>query len=144
MDKKPLPPGFQSRKIQPVDLPNPSSFRQLRPAVLGIPPVAVNAGLFERKRLIIGLGIAVAFHLSLGVIWWLIPPLRLKAGIDPQRWVQVVSVPPREATQVPATPTGPKPLPAPAQSVRAQPGSARSHALPPRHQAPAPAADRPT
>ncbi len=137
MDKKPLPPGFQSRKIQPVDLPDPSSFRQLRPAVLGTPPVSVGERLIERKRLIIGLGIAVAFHLCLGLAWWLMPPLRLKAGIDPRRWVQVVSVPPRE--------TPPSQLPAPLPAApRASPKGARSHAIPLRQQSPAPASDHPT
>jgi hypothetical protein len=93
MDKKPLPPGFQSRKIQPSDLPNPASFRQLRPAILGDPPVSVGLRLFERRRVIIGLCVVVALHASLGLAWWLMPPLRLKVGIDPKRWVQVVSVP---------------------------------------------------
>lgn len=93
MDKKPLPPGFQSRKIQPLDLPNPASFRQLRPAILGDPPVSIGLRLFERRRVIIGLCVVVALHASLGLAWWLMPPLRLKVGIDPKRWVQVLSVP---------------------------------------------------
>jgi hypothetical protein len=97
MDTKPLPPGFQSQQIQPLELPNPASFRQLRPAILGTPPVSVKARLFERRRVIIGLAIAAAFHVTLGLAWWLTPPLRLKAGIDPKRWVQVVSLPPQSA-----------------------------------------------
>lgn len=115
MDKKPLPPGFQSPKIQPVDLPNPSSFRQLRPAILGTPAISAKARLFERRRVIIGIGIAAAIHLSLGLAWWLAPPLRLRAGIDPKRWVQVVSVPgqklsvPHQPPATPATQTAPRP-----------------------------------
>jgi hypothetical protein len=104
MDKKPLPPGFQSRKIQPLDLPNPASFRQLRPAILGDPPVSVGLRLLERKRVIFGLCIVVALHASLGLAWWLMPPLRLKVGIDPKRWVQVVSVPEPGAVQPPHSP----------------------------------------
>jgi hypothetical protein len=93
MEKKPLPPGFQSRKIQPLDLPNPASFRQLRPAILGDPPVSIKSPLFERRRVVLGIFVVVALHASLGLAWWLMPPLRLKVGIDPKRWVQVVSVP---------------------------------------------------
>jgi hypothetical protein len=116
MEKKPLPPGFQARKIQPVELPDPSSFRKLRPAVLGTPALTVKARWFERKRVIVGLGIAAAFHLSLGLAWWLTPPLRLKAGIDPRRWVQVVSLPapdapPRAAAPLVAAPVFIEPPP---------------------------------
>ena len=110
MDKKPLPPGFQARAIRPLELPDPSTFRQLRPAVLGTPPVTPTMRLFERRRLWIGIGIAVAFHASLGLAWWLAPPLRLKAGIDPHRWVQVVSLPKPDAA---APPLQPAPSPPP-------------------------------
>jgi len=114
MDKKPLPPGFQSRKIQPLDLPNPASFRQLRPAILGDPPVSVGLRLFERRRVIIGVCVVVALHAGLGLAWWLMPPLRLKVGIDPKRWVQVVSVP-EPASAQPAHPqlTHPNAVPLP-------------------------------
>jgi len=112
MDKKPLPPGFQAQKLQPLELPNPSSFRQLRPAVLGTPPVTLRMRMFERRRLLIGIAIAVAFHVTLGLAWWLTPPLRLKAGIDPHRWVQVVSVPKQEP------PAPPPQTPSPAKEPR--------------------------
>jgi len=114
MDKKPLPPGFQSRKIQPLDLPNPASFRQLRPAILGDPPVSVGLRLFERRRVIIGFCVVVALHAILGLAWWLMPPLRLKVGIDPKRWVQVVSVPepaPVQPAHSPLTHPNAVPLP---------------------------------
>lgn len=114
MNKKPLPPGFQARKPEPVDLPNPSTFRELRPAILGSPPVSVKARLFERKRVIIGFGIAAAFHITLGLAWWLTPPLRLKAGIDPARWVAVFSV----VTPVKAVPATQSAEPAPAMRGR--------------------------
>ena len=108
MDTKPLPPGFQAQKIQPLELPNPSSFRQLRPAILGTPPVSLKTRLFERRRVIIGLAIAAALHVTLGLAWWLTPPLRLKAGIDPKRWVQVVSLPQHApAASPPAQPRAP-------------------------------------
>lgn len=123
MDQKPLPPGFQARKIQPVELPNPSSFRELRPAILGTPVLTARARWFERRRLMIGLGIAAAFHISLGLAWWLTPPLRLKAGIDPKRWVQVVSLP------QPATP--PSVAPPSAAPIFVVPPPARATPLAP-------------
>jgi hypothetical protein len=95
-----------------LDLPNPASFRQLRPAILGDPPVSVGLRLFERRRVIIGLSVVVALHAILGLAWWLMPPLRLKVGIDPKRWVQVVSLPEPAPVQ-PAHPqrTHPNPVP---------------------------------
>jgi len=93
MEKRPLPPGFQSGKtIQPIELPMPSAFRQLRPAILGTPPITRTARLFERKRVIVGLCIAAGLHIVLGFAWWLSPPLRLKAGYGPDRWVQILSL----------------------------------------------------
>jgi hypothetical protein len=142
MDPKPLPPGFQSRKIQPPDLPNPASFRELRPAILGTPPVSLRERLFERRRLIIGVGVAVAFHISLGLAWWLAPPLRLKVGIDPKRWVHVVSLPPPEATQVLAPRAGSAPVPAPPRAPAAP--TDRLHPAPSRRQQTAPSADNPS
>jgi hypothetical protein len=61
---------------------------------------------------IIGLSVVVALHAILGLAWWLMPPLRLKVGIDPKRWVQVVSVPEPAPVQ-PAHPqrTHPNPVP---------------------------------
>jgi len=102
MEKRPLPPGFQSRKIQPVDLPNPASFRELRPAILGTPP-SMKTRWFERKRVLTALGIAAFLHVSLGLAWWLTPPLRLKAGYAPDRWVQVVSLPKSDPKVAPTT-----------------------------------------
>lgn len=79
----------------------------------------------------IGIAIAVAFHLTLGLAWWLTPPLRLKAGIDPKRWVQVISVPRHD-------PAPPPPAPSPA----AQPTPAMPRTSPaasaPRRLAPSP------
>jgi hypothetical protein len=99
MEKRPLPPGFQAKKIQPLDLPGPSAYRDLmRPAVLAVPTESAKARWFERKRVIVGIAIAAAFHISIGLAIWLTPPLRLKVGYSPDRWVQVVSVPPHEDT----------------------------------------------
>jgi len=98
MEKRPLPPGFQAKKIQPLDLPAPSAYRDLmRPAVLAVPTESAKARWFERKRVIVGIAIACAFHISIGLAIWLTPPLRLKLGYAPDRWVQVVSVPPQQA-----------------------------------------------
>jgi len=101
MEKRPLPPGFQAKKIQPLDLPGPSAYRDLmRPAVLAVPTESAKARWFERKRVIVGIAIAAAFHISIGLALWLTPPLRLKVGYSPDRWVQVVSVPPHEETSL--------------------------------------------
>jgi hypothetical protein len=79
--------------------------------------------LFERRRVIIGCAVVVAFHLSLGLAWWLMPPLRLKVGIDPARWVHVVSLPPPEAKTEVLPGAGSAHVPAPS----------RVHPSPPRH-----------
>ena len=52
-----------------------------------------KARLFERKRVVAGVIVAAVFHVAVGLAWWLTPPLRLTAGIDPARWVGVFSVP---------------------------------------------------
>jgi hypothetical protein len=134
MDKKPLPPGFQSRKIQPLDLPNPASFRQLRPAILGDPPVSVGLRLFERRRVIIGFCVVVALHAILGLAWWLMPPLRLKVGIDPKRWVQVVSVPePAPVQPAHSPPTHPNAVPLPLIPLPDVPPPSIPEPAPPRY-----------
>jgi hypothetical protein len=143
MDQKPLPPGFQSGKIQPLELPNPASFRELRPAILGTPPVSVTTRLFERRRVIIGCAVVVAFHLSLGLAWWLMPPLRLKVGIDPARWVHVVSLPPPEAKTAVLPGGGSAHVPAPSR-VPAPNASDRLHPAPPRHPPKGADADNPS
>jgi len=47
---------------------------------------------FERKRLILWFGIAVAFHAALLLGFWLMPALRIKWEPSPDAWVPVTSV----------------------------------------------------
>ncbi len=72
------------------ELPAPADYRTTTPAVLGTVPADADSRLFTRKRVVIGLAVAVALHAGLGLAWWLAPPLRLKAGYAPERWVPVV------------------------------------------------------
>ena len=81
-----------------IDFPAPAGYRLLHPAALDLPPPTAKGRLFQRKRLLIGLGVVAALHLALILGWLLTPPLRLKAGIDPERWLPVVSIPRSEAT----------------------------------------------
>jgi cytoskeletal protein RodZ len=48
---------------------------------------------FERRRLVLWFGIAVAFHAALLLGLWLMPALRIKWEPSPDAWVQVTSVP---------------------------------------------------
>jgi hypothetical protein len=88
-----------------IDFPAPAGYRQLHPAVLDVPPPTAKGRLFQRKRLMIGLAIAAALHIGLILAWFLTPRERLKVGIDPNRWVPVVSIPqPQPAKPAPAAP----------------------------------------
>lgn len=96
------------------ELPTPSAYRQTTPAVLGPPPSDEQSRLFTRRRGVIGFGVAVLLHAVLIMGWWLSPPLRLKAGYAPERWVPVLSLP--------------KPPPAPPSPAAVHPASAPSGA----------------
>lgn len=107
-----------------ADFPTPIGYRQLTPAILGTPPVTERMRRFERKRVVIGIAIAAVLHLALGLAWWLTPPLRLKAGYSPDRWVQILSLPKPELVAAPAaTRSAPavKPTPAKATALKALP-----------------------
>jgi hypothetical protein len=54
---------------------------------------SVKSRRFERKRLLLWFGIAVAFHAALLLGFWLMPALRIKWEPSPDAWVQVTSVP---------------------------------------------------
>ena len=95
-------------------LPTPSGYRDAHPRVLGPPPQSPKARFFERKRVIVGFAIAAVLHVGLVLAWWLTPPLRLKAGYAPERWVPVSSLPAPRAEKPPA-------VPAPKTSIRPQP-----------------------
>src|SRR5438034_8839198 len=88
------PPG-------PIHLPPPSGYVQRVPL---FPTTDGSAGnrRFERKRLLLWFGIAVAFHAVLLLGLWLMPALRIKWEPSPDAWVHVVSVP--AAPQAPPPP----------------------------------------
>ena len=109
-------PLSPTRGARVPELPTPAAYRQTTPAVLGPPPSDEKSRLFTRRRVVIGFGVAVLLHALLIVGWWLSPPLRLKAGYAPERWVPVLSLP-KPASPAPAPP----PPPAGAQSSSAPP-----------------------
>jgi len=65
---------------------------------------SVNNRRFERKRLLLWFGIAVAFHAALLLGFWLMPALRIKWEPSPDAWVPVTSIP-----QVQPAPAAPAP-----------------------------------
>jgi hypothetical protein len=108
------PPG-------PIHLPPPSGYVQRVP-LFPTTDGSVNNRRFERKRLLLWFGIAVAFHAALLLGFWLMPALRVKWEPSPDAWVQVVSVPPAQ----PAPPVldaviPSKPAPAPEKAHKARP-----------------------
>ncbi len=116
------PPG-------PIHLPPPSGYVQRVP-LFPTTDGSVKSRRFERKRLLLWFGIAVAFHAALLLGLWLMPALRIKWEPSPDAWVRVISVP--KAQPEPAAPvavSAPKPVegrgktqpvPRPAQSGPAQ------------------------
>ena len=94
-----------------IEFPPPSGYRNLHPAPLDLPTPDANGRRQQRRRRVIGLCIAAALHVGIVVAWLLTPPLRLKAGYSPDRWVPVVSIPKPVAAPLPAAPD--KPLPSP-------------------------------
>jgi hypothetical protein len=89
------PPG-------PINLPPPSGYVQrvpLFPTTDGSP----TSRRFERKRLWLWFGMAVAFHAVLLFGLWLMPALRIKWEPSPDAWVQVTSIP-RVPPAQPASP----------------------------------------
>jgi hypothetical protein len=98
---------------------------------------SVKSRRFERKRLVLWFGIAVAFHAALLVGLWLMPALRIKWEPSPDAWVQVISVPKAQpAPPAPNSVTAGKPVDvagAPHQVPRqaqSRPGSSRSEKPP--------------
>ena len=97
------PPG-------PIHLPPPSGYVQRVP-LFPTTDGSVKSRRFERKRLLLWFGIAVAFHAALLLGLWLMPALRIKWEPSPDAWVQVISVP--KAQPEPAAPvaaSAPKPV----------------------------------
>jgi len=89
-------------KIAP--LPSLSEYRQIKPTLatkdtsMEITPVVRR---FQRKKLIIWFGVAVALHAALLLAFFLTPPMRLKWSPPPEDWVAVVSLPKPEPVPVP-------------------------------------------
>lgn len=106
------PPG-------PIHLPPPSGYVQRVPLFPTTDGTATSRR-FERKRLVLWFGIAVAFHAALLLGLWLMPALRIKWEPSPDAWVPVVSLPkapPAPAAVTPAIPPGAA-RPAKAHKVR--------------------------
>ena len=97
------PPG-------PIHLPPPSGYVQRVP-LFPTTDGSVKNRRFERKRLLLWFGIAVAFHAALLLGLWLMPALRIKWEPSPDAWVRVIAVP--KAQPEPAAPvaaSAPKPV----------------------------------
>jgi hypothetical protein len=104
---------------QMIDLPTPSGYRQTVPAFPNTEPGAETQRA-DRKRRFIWFGVAAALHAALLLALFLTPPLRLKAGYAPDRWVQIVSVPLKE-------PDPPVPAPAPATVAKPTTAKVKAH-----------------
>jgi hypothetical protein len=76
---------------RPIHLPPPSGYVQRVP-LFPTTDGSVNNRRFERKRLLLWFGIAVAFHAALLLGFWLMPALRIKWEPSPDAWVHVTSV----------------------------------------------------
>jgi hypothetical protein len=99
----------------PIHLPPPSGYVQRVP-LFPTTDASVNNRRFERKRLLLWFGIAVAFHAALLLGFWLMPALRIKWEPSPDAWVPVTSIP-----QVQPAP----PAPAADAVSASKPGSGR-------------------
>jgi hypothetical protein len=82
---------------------------------------SIKSRRFERKRLVLWFGLAVAFHAALLLGLWLMPALRIKWEPSPDAWVHVVSVPK-------AQPVPPAPSSAPDVVTASKPVAAREKA----------------
>jgi len=83
---------------------------------------SVNNRRFERKRLLLWFGIAVAFHAALLLGFWLMPALRIKWEPSPDAWVHVTSVSNAQpAPPVPDVVTVSKPIAAWEKGHKARP-----------------------
>ena len=103
-DMRPATPPGQ------ISLPPPSGYVQRVP-LFPTTDGSVNNRRFERKRLLLWFGIAVAFHAALLLVFWLMPALRIKWEPSPDAWVQVTSVShARPAPPVPEAVTVSKPI----------------------------------
>lgn len=103
--------------------PPPSEFRRVSPAIIASQP-GVQLKRLSRKRLWVWLGVAVALHIAVFIVYWLTPPLRIPWSPAPEDWVPVVSLPPTtDATsaQTPQAPPAQTPEAPSAQTPQAPP-----------------------
>jgi hypothetical protein len=106
-------------KIAP--LPPLSEYRQIKPTLatkdtsMEITPVVRR---FQRKKLFIWFGVAVALHAALLLAFFLTPPMRIKWTPPPQDWVPVVSLPKPEPVPVPQKPAPQAQAVAPAKPAK--------------------------
>src|SRR5260370_17448241 len=101
--------GMPSRRPPgPIHLPPPSGYVQRVP-LFPTTDGTVRNRRFERKRLLLWFGIAVAFHAVLLLGLWLMPALRIKWEPSPDAWVRVTSV----SSAQPAPPVLPPLAPVP-------------------------------
>ena len=106
---------------RPIQLPPPSGYVQRVP-LFPTTDGSVNNRRFERKRLLLWFGIAVAFHAALLLVFWLMPALRIKWEPSPDAWVPVTSVSnARPAPPVPDAVTVSKPIAAREKGHKARP-----------------------
>ena len=93
-----------------IHLPPPSGYVQRVP-LFPTTDGSAKSRRFERKRLLLWFGIAVAFHVALLLGFWLMPALRIKWEPSPDAWVQVTSVSnARPGPPVPDAVTASKPI----------------------------------
>jgi hypothetical protein len=109
------PPG-------PINLPPPSGYVQRVP-LFPTTDGSVTSRRFERKRLLLWFGIAVAFHAVLLLGLWLMPALRIKWEPSPDAWVQVTSVP--KLQPAPPVPDAVPASGAPEKTHKTRPGQRR-------------------
>jgi len=106
-------------KIAP--LPSLSEYRQIKPTLatkdtsMEITPVVRR---FQRKKLFIWFGVAVALHAALLLAFFLTPPMRIKWTPPPEDWVPVVSLPKPEPVPVPEKPAPQTQAVAPSKSAK--------------------------
>jgi hypothetical protein len=106
---------------RPIHLPPPSGYVQRVP-LFPTTDGSVKSRRFERKRLLLWFGIAVAFHAALLLGFWLMPALRIKWEPSPDAWVQVTSLSSAQpAPPVPDTMTISKPIAVGEKAHKARP-----------------------
>jgi hypothetical protein len=119
-------PEFKAKTRVTVNLPPPSGYRQTVPA-MNVPEPDPAVGRLGGGRLALWACVAVGLHAALFLAIYLTPPLRLKVGYGPDRWVQIMAITP--------APSAPPRAPAP-------PGNA-THDAAHLHPLPTPRAPRP-